>query len=61
MLPALIADAYVAKGELVRVLPHLRLRAGGLVLLYPSSGTLARKVAAFRDIFVEMIKKELFE
>jgi DNA-binding transcriptional LysR family regulator len=60
VLPAFIAEPHVAAGALVRVLPSGAVRAGGLVLLYPSSGHPARKVVAFRDFLVETIKKEWF-
>lgn len=61
MLPAFIAGPHISTGELVRVLGTARLRAGGLVLLYPSSGQLARKVVAFRDLLVKSIKRDAFE
>jgi DNA-binding transcriptional LysR family regulator len=48
MLPAFIADPHIATGELVRVLGTARVRAGGLVLLYPSSGQLARGSSGFQ-------------
>jgi hypothetical protein len=34
---------------------------GGMVLLYPSAGPLARKVAAFRDILIASIKSHGME
>jgi DNA-binding transcriptional LysR family regulator len=57
-LPAFIAQPYVASGELVRILPSVRVNAGGLVLLYSSTRPLARKVAAFRDFMVDVTQRE---
>jgi DNA-binding transcriptional LysR family regulator len=57
-LPSFIAQPYVASGDLVRVLPALRVNVGGLVMLYSSTRPLARKIAAFRDFLVEVIQKE---
>ncbi|MDB4963638.1 MAG: hypothetical protein JWP01_3637 [Myxococcales bacterium] len=34
---------------------------GGMVLLYPSAGPVARKVAAFRDVLVASIKSHGME
>ncbi len=42
-LPAFIAQPYDASGELVRVLPSVRVNSGGLVLIYSSTRPLARK------------------
>jgi len=61
IVPVLIAAPYVQSGDLIRVLPGVALRVGGVVLLYPSSGPLARKVIAFRDLMIETIKRESFE
>lgn len=57
-LPSFMAQDHVASGELVRVLPSLRVNIGGLVMLYSSSRPLARKVAAFRDFLVEAMRSE---
>ncbi len=57
-LPGFIAQPWVASGELVRVLPSIRVNAGGLVLLYSSTRPLARKVAAFRDFMVDITQRE---
>jgi DNA-binding transcriptional LysR family regulator len=56
LLPSHLAAPYVASGQLSRVLPSFRVRAEGFVLLYPSSGPVARKVIAFRDLLVEAVK-----
>ncbi len=46
-LPTFIAQPSVASGDLVRVLPTVRVNVGGLVMLYSSTRPLARKIAAF--------------
>jgi DNA-binding transcriptional LysR family regulator len=57
MLPTFVGEPCVGSGELVRVLARTRLDfRRGLVLLYPSSGTVPRKVSAFRDFLVESLK-----
>ncbi len=57
-LPAFIAQPFVASGDLVRVLPSVRVNVGGLVMLYSSTRPLARKIAAFRDFLMEVIPRE---
>jgi DNA-binding transcriptional LysR family regulator len=57
-LPSFIAQPFVASGDLVRVLPSVRVNVGGLVMLYSSTRPLARKVAAFRDFLMEVIPRE---
>jgi len=57
-LPAFIAQPYVASGDLVRVLPSACANVGGLVMLYSSTRPLARKVAAFRDFMIDVVKRE---
>jgi DNA-binding transcriptional LysR family regulator len=57
-LPSFIAQPYLASGDLVRVLPSVRVHAGGLVLLYSSTRPLARKIAAFRDFLIETVQRE---
>jgi DNA-binding transcriptional LysR family regulator len=57
-LPTFIAQPYVASGDLVRVLPSVRVNVGGLVMLYSSTRPLARKVAAFRDFMIDVVKRE---
>jgi len=57
-LPSFIAQPYVASGDLVRVLPSLRVDVGGLVLLYSSTRPLARKISAFRDFMIEVMQRE---
>jgi DNA-binding transcriptional LysR family regulator len=54
-LPDYLAAPYVRAGTLVRVdVPHKGLTSQ-IVLLYPSSGQVPRKVTAFRDFLVEWL------
>ena len=56
MLPTFLADPYVVRGDLVRVLPSFRQRGQGkLMVMYPSARRIARKVDAFRDHLVETL------
>jgi DNA-binding transcriptional LysR family regulator len=56
VLPTFVGEPLAATGELVRVLPSYRVRTSGFVLLYPSRGPVARKVAAFRDVLLELLE-----
>jgi DNA-binding transcriptional LysR family regulator len=55
LLPSFLGEPCVGTGELVRVLPELRVSGEGYVLLYPTSGHVPRKVTAFRDLLVEVM------
>lgn len=57
-LPAFLAQPLVTSGDLVRVLPTVRVGVNGLVMLYSSARPLARKVTAFRDFLVDVIRRE---
>jgi DNA-binding transcriptional LysR family regulator len=57
-LPSFMAQPYVAIGDLVRVLPSVRVNVGGLVMLYSSTRPLAHKIAAFRDFIAEVVHPE---
>jgi len=57
-LPSFIAQPFVATGDLVRVLPSVRVNVGGLAMLYSSTRPLARKIAAFRDFLVQVVQRE---
>jgi DNA-binding transcriptional LysR family regulator len=61
MLPAFLAKQLVSAGELLRVLPNVRIAAGALNLVYPSTRPLARKISAFRDFLVQTIENEWVE
>jgi len=56
LIETLFAEKDVADGRLVSVFPRHRVNAGGLYLVYPASRHLPRKVAAFRDLVVEVVK-----
>jgi DNA-binding transcriptional LysR family regulator len=51
LLPNFVADPLVAAGVLMAVLPRVRL-GFGLVMLHPPTGSLPRKVTAFRDVLL---------
>lgn len=56
-LPSFVAEPDVVSGALVPVMRHERLRgSGGVFLVYPSSGSVPRKVTAFRDFVVERLQ-----
>ena len=58
ILPSIVADTYVRDGSLESVPVGNRPPFGGfLVLLYPSSGQVPRKVTAFRDFLIEHLRK----
>lgn len=56
MLPTFVGDPLVAVGELVRCGAPLH-GPGTFALVYPSSGQVARKVTAFRDVLVEALRQ----
>ena len=60
MLPNFVAKNYVREG-LLQELPQLNpaVLAGELVMLYPSSGQIPKKVTVFRDFLVESLNSEL--
>ncbi len=62
LLPRFVAAPSLPGGELVQVLPNERLlEAIGLSLVYPSSGQVPRKVAAFRDYLLEQVRPRWLE
>jgi hypothetical protein len=50
-----MAQPYVAIGDLVRVLPSVRVNVGGLVMIYPSTRLLALEIAAFHDCMAGLV------
>jgi DNA-binding transcriptional LysR family regulator len=52
-LPAFLAQADVASGQLVQVLPEVCPRIGQLTLLYSKSKQTPRRLTAFRDFLVD--------
>lgn len=58
MMPRFIGAQYVNEGLLEDVaLPQPAGLRAGMYLIYPSSGQVPRKVAAFRDFFIDWLKK----
>ena len=57
MLPSFVAEPAVVNGDLVRVLPNVRLSAGGLFLFYSPRQPLPSKIAVFRDFLVHAFDK----
>jgi DNA-binding transcriptional LysR family regulator len=55
-LPAFIADADVVAGTLVRVVPRLERPAGHLHIVTPAAKHVPRKVTAFRDLVLELLR-----
>jgi|SoiMethySBSTD1v2_1073268.scaffolds.fasta_scaffold25199_6 DNA-binding transcriptional LysR family regulator len=56
LFDSLFAEKDVTEGRLVCLLPRYRVNAGALYLVYPSTRHLPRKVIAFREILLEVIK-----
>ena len=56
-LPSFAADADVAAGTLVRVLPQWVVTTGTVYLMHPGRKHVPRKVTAFRDLLTEMLRQ----
>lgn len=56
-LPTFLAEADVAAGALVRVLPRWLVRTGTIQLVQPSRQHVPRKVTAFRELLLEMLRQ----
>lgn len=56
VLPPYLGEPLVSGGELVRVLSPIRGNAPGLVLLYPSTPHVPRRITAFRDVLLETLR-----
>jgi DNA-binding transcriptional LysR family regulator len=54
-LPTFLAQADVTSGQLVRVLPRYTQPSTSLVMLYPRTQHVPRKVLAFRDFLLEFL------
>jgi len=59
VMDSLFAAKDVAEGRLVSLLPRHTVSAGALYLVYPTTRHLPRKVIAFRDMLLEVIKSLL--
>jgi DNA-binding transcriptional LysR family regulator len=55
-LPTFVAAPEVEAGRLVRVLPRFERRAGTLHIVSPAARHQPRKVAAFRDLVLELLR-----
>lgn len=58
LLPTFHADADLAAGRLLRVLPAQSERGGWFVLLHPRARRIPRKVTAFRDFLLESMASD---
>ena len=56
LLPTFVAEPDVAAGALVRVLPRLERNAGTLHVVTPAARHVPRKVTAFRDLVLELVR-----
>jgi DNA-binding transcriptional LysR family regulator len=56
LLPAFIANADVVAGSLVRILPRLERQAGHLHVVTPAVKHVPRKVSAFRELVLELLR-----
>jgi DNA-binding transcriptional LysR family regulator len=56
LLPTFLAQADVTSGQLARVLPRYTQPSTALVMLYPRTQHVPRKVSAFRDFLLEFLK-----
>jgi DNA-binding transcriptional LysR family regulator len=57
VLPTFVAAADVASGELVRVLPAWHVWTGTLWVVTPQGGRVPRRVAAFRELLGEVLRR----
>jgi DNA-binding transcriptional LysR family regulator len=55
LMPSFLAQAELASGQLVRVLPRYVESGGALLLLHPRAKHVPRKVTAFRDFLLEYL------
>ncbi len=59
LLPAFVAEPDVVAGRLVRVLPRVEHAAGWLHVVMPAAKHVPRKVTAFRDLVLELLRSRL--
>ncbi len=60
LLATFVAEPDVAAGKLVRVLPRYERRAGYLHIVSPAAKHVPRKVTAFRDLVLDVLKAPAF-
>lgn len=56
-LPSFLADADVTNGTLVRVLPDWVVLSSSVVLIHPAHRHLPRKVSAFQELLLELLRQ----
>jgi DNA-binding transcriptional LysR family regulator len=56
LLPTFVAEGDVLGGALVRILPRFERPAGSLFVVMPAAKHVPRKVTAFRELVLEMLK-----
>ena len=56
LLPTFVAEPDVLVGSLVRIVPRFERSAGSLYIVTPAAKHVPGKVAAFRDLVLEMLK-----
>lgn len=56
LLPTFVAEGDVVAGRLVRIVPRFERPAGSLHIVTPAAKHVPRKVTAFRDLVLEMLK-----
>jgi DNA-binding transcriptional LysR family regulator len=56
LLPTFVAEADVVAGRLVRIVPRFERPAGFLHIVTPASKHVPRKVTAFRDLVLELLR-----
>jgi DNA-binding transcriptional LysR family regulator len=56
LLPTFVAEPDVLTGSLVKILPRFERPAGNLYIVTPAAKHVPGKVAAFRDLVVEMLR-----
>ena len=56
-LPSFLADGDVTSGALVRVLPDWVVFSGSVVLAHPAHRHLPRKVSAFKELLLELLRQ----
>lgn len=57
LLPAYLTSEHLADGSLVRVVPDFAEATGTVYLVMPSNKHMSSKVAAFRDLLLELFRQ----
>jgi DNA-binding transcriptional LysR family regulator len=56
LLPTVVAEPDVLSGSLVRIVPRFERAGGSIYIVTPAAKHVPRKVVAFRDLILEMLK-----